>query len=115
MAPWQGPRHRSWASDTNWSLLFAFAVVAGYIAWELVGTAPQGMVTLVGVAGGAVFGAVSGDKKKRDSDVEHRAERAEATADRAEAKADTLAEVVEAAHPDETHSRGLPDPGKGTK
>lgn len=88
--------------------MFAGAIVAGYIVWELVGTAPQGMVTLVGVAGGAFFGAVSGDKKKRDADTERKADRAEATADRAEVKADRLTDVAEQTHPDETHASGLP-------
>lgn len=97
MAPWSGPRHRSWFSDTNLSLVFAGAIVVGYVIWDLVGTAPQGMVTLVGIAGGALFGAVSGDKKKRDKDVEHRAEDAEHRAEAAEAKADRAVEVAEAA------------------
>lgn len=86
----------------------AFVVVV-YVVWEAVGTAPQGMITLVGVAGGALFGAVSGDKKKRDADTEHQAARAERTAERAEVKADRLVEVAEAAHPEETHRAGLPE------
>ncbi len=69
MAAWSGPRHRSWGRDTNLTAVFAGAVVVGYVVWELVGEAPQGMVTLVGLAGGALFGAVSSDKKKRDRDT----------------------------------------------
>ncbi|AGK86211.1 hypothetical protein SEA_SWEETS_30 [Mycobacterium phage Sweets] len=61
----------------------ATVVVVAYVIWEIVGEAPQGMVTLVGLAGGALFGAVSGDKRKRVHDVELTAERAEAKADRA--------------------------------
>ncbi|AOT25141.1 hypothetical protein PBI_TERROR_30 [Mycobacterium phage Terror] len=61
----------------------ATVVVVAYVIWEIVGEAPQGMVTLVGLAGGALFGAVSGDKRKRVHDVEQTAERAEAKADRA--------------------------------
>lgn len=57
-----------------------------YVVWEIVGTAPQGMVTLVGVAGGALFGAVTGDKKKRDNETEKTAVRAEAKADDATAR-----------------------------
>lgn len=58
-----------------------------YVIWEIVATAPQGLVSLLGIAGGAWFGAVSGDKKKRDADTEATAHRAEATADRAERSA----------------------------
>ena len=74
MAPWRGPRHRSWASDTNLSLVFAGAIVAVYLIWELVGEAPQGMVTLVGLAGGALIGATSGDRSKRNAETEHKAD-----------------------------------------
>lgn len=117
MAAWRGPRHRSRFSDTNLSVVFAALIVGGYVLWELVGTAPQGMVTLVGVAGGALFGAVSGDKKKRDAETEQTADRAEATADRAEVKADRLVEVAEAAHPEIAAEHGLPpdDEEKGSK
>lgn len=65
--------------------------MVGYVIWEIVGTAPQGMVTLVGLAGGALFGAVSGDKKKRDHDTEVTAAHAEETAQRAEATANSAA------------------------
>lgn len=83
-------------------------MIVVYMVWEALGTAPQGMVTLVGLAGGALFGAVSGDRKKRDADVERTANRADSTADRAEAKADRLAHVAESEHPDTTHAAGLP-------
>lgn len=87
-------------------------VVITYIVWELVGEAPQGMVTLVGLAGGALFGAVSGDKNKRVKEVKRTAERAAETADRAETKADRLVEVAETVVPDVTHATGLPEPEK---
>lgn len=87
----------------------AVLVIVGYAAWEIFGEAPQGMVTLVGLAGGALFGAVSDDSKKRRRDNE-RMEQAEATADRAETKADRLVEVAEQERPDTTHSTGLPEP-----
>lgn len=91
MAPWNGPRHRSWASDTNLSFLFAGVIIAAYVIWELFGEAPQGMVTLVGLAGGALFGAVSGDKRKREVETERKAEHAERVAVAAERKADQAA------------------------
>ncbi|AHJ86580.1 hypothetical protein Jolie2_30 [Mycobacterium phage Jolie2] len=101
MAAWHGPRHRSWASDTNLSLIFAFAIVAGYVVWELVGEAPQGMVTLVGLAGGALLGGLTGDKRKREVERDRDVKDAQETAHRAEVKAERLAEVARAEHPDE--------------
>lgn len=91
MAAWNGPRHRSWARDTNLTAVFAGCVVIGYVVWELVGEAPQGMVTLVGLAGGALFGAVSKDKQRRDADTRETANHAEQTANRAEATANSAA------------------------
>lgn len=109
MAPWQaGRRHRSWLSDTNLSLIFAFAVVAGYVAWELFGEAPQGMVTLVGLAGGALLGGLTGDKRKREAERDEDVKDAKDTAHRAEAKADRAAAVAEAEHPDTARAAGLP-------
>lgn len=108
MAAGKGPRHRSWASDTNLTAIMAAVVISGYVVWEIAGTAPQGMVTLVGLAGGALFGAVSGDKKKRDDETERTAGRAEATADRAGDQADRLTEVAEHEHPETSHDAGLP-------
>ncbi|ABW88429.1 hypothetical protein SEA_EVANESCE_34 [Mycobacterium phage Evanesce] len=87
MAPWGNqPRHRTWASDTVLTSAAAVIVIAIYMCWELFGDepAPQGMVTLVGLAGGALFGAVSRDKRKREDEVTQTAERAEAKADRLE-------------------------------
>lgn len=109
MAPWQaGRRHRSWLSDTNLSLIFAFAVVLGYVVWELVGEAPQGMVTLVGLAGGVLLGGLAGDKRKREAERDEDVKDAKDTAHRAEVKADRAAAVAEVEHPDTAHSAGLP-------
>lgn len=115
MAPWKGPRHRSWASDTNLSLVFAFSVVAGYVIWELFGEAPQGMVTLFGLAGGAILGGLSQDRRRRDSEQDSDVRDAKATASRAEVKADRLTDAAESAHPAETHEAGLPDPELGQR
>lgn len=78
MAPWKaGTRHRSWFADTNIATV-AFAVVfLTYVVWEIVATSPPGLTTLLGVAGGAWFGAVSGDKRKRDQEVEQKVDRLE--------------------------------------
>lgn len=111
MAPWKGPRHRSPWSDTHLATAGFVVVFGTYITWEIVGTAPQGLVSLLGIAGGAWFGAVSGDRKKRDADTERTANRADETANRAEGKADRLTTVAEAEHPQATHDAGLP-PGE---
>ncbi|QFG09984.1 hypothetical protein KDW74_gp30 [Mycobacterium phage Antsirabe] len=108
MAPWNGPRHRSWLSDTNLSLCFAIAIVAAYFIWELVGTAPQGMVTLVGLAGGALLGGLSGDKKKRDAERDEDVREAKTTAQAAAVVADRAATVAETEHPETAHRAGLP-------
>lgn len=81
MAPWRGPRHRSWASNTNVTFLAAIAVVATAVAWEVAGTLPDWMVTLVGLAGGALFGAVSDDRKKREAEERKHTEEVVRSAD----------------------------------
>lgn len=108
MAPWNGPRHRSWLSDTRLSLYFAIAIVVTYVIWEIVGEAPQGMVTLVGLAGGALLGGISGDKRKREHERDREVEDARDTADRAEAKADRAGAVAEVEHPETAAEAGLP-------
>ncbi|AKF14532.1 hypothetical protein SEA_CAMBIARE_30 [Mycobacterium phage Cambiare] len=108
MAAWNGPRHRSWASDTRLSLYFAIAIVVTYVIWEIVGEAPQGMVTLVGLAGGALLGGLSGDKSKREAERAADVKDAQETAHRAEVKADRAGAVAEVEHPDTARSAGLP-------
>lgn len=90
-------------------------VIIVYLIWEGVGTAPQGMVTLVGLAGGALFGAATRDHGKRQADTEAAAERAEAKADDANTKADALTRVAEREHPDQTAAEKPPlsDGGEG--
>lgn len=116
--PWKsGRRHESWFfSDTGLSIMFAVAIIVMAGCWEAFNPpTPQWLVTLVGIAGGALFGAVSGDKRKRDRVTEQTAHRAEETADRAEVKADRLVQVAEQEHPQTTHDTGLPEPTKGEK
>jgi hypothetical protein len=108
VAAWNGPRHRSWLSDTNLSLCFAIAIVVAYFIWELVGTAPQGMVTLVGLAGGALLGGLSGDKRKREAERDQDVKDAKATAQAAAVVADRAAAVAEVEHPETAQRAGLP-------
>lgn len=95
MAPWRGPRHRSWAANTNLAFISAVVIFVTYLVWEAVSTAPPGLVTLLGVAGAAWFGALTDDKKKRDAETSD-------TANRAEAKADRLTDLAEQEHPGTT-------------
>lgn len=69
MAPWgDGPRHRSWASNTVISTA-AFAIIfATYVIWEIEATAPAGITTLLGIAGGAWFSALGDDTRRRRED-----------------------------------------------
>lgn len=118
MAPWNsGKRHRSWVfSDTALSIMFAIGIIVMAGCWETFNPpTPQWLVTLVGIAGGALFGAMSGDKRKRDRETDQTANRAEETANRAEVKADRLVAVAEQEHPETTHETGLPEPTKGQK
>lgn len=88
MAPWEGPRHRSWASNTVVSGAM-FAVIAILTVWmDRTGDPPDYLVGLLGVASTTFFGAIAGDKAKKEAEISR-------TATRAEAKADALVEAVE--------------------
>ncbi|QEA10797.1 hypothetical protein [Mycobacterium phage Weirdo19] len=113
MAPWRGPRHRSWASNGNLAAIGALIVFATYVAFEVFGEAPVALVNLLGPTVGVWFASVASDKSKRDKETEATAQAAEVKADTANAKADRLAEAVE--HPElaepEPPTRGRP-PGR---
>ena len=116
MAPWEGPRYRSWASNSNVAGLFAFIIFVTYVVWEAVGTAPVALINLLGPTVGVWFMSVAGDKSKRDKETEATAKAAEAKADTANAKADRLAEVAVNEHPelaDTDIARSNPPPAAG--
>ena len=98
--PWDGPRHRSWASNTVLTFLLLVIVVIATVVTDMIGEPPTYLVGLLGTAAGAFFTALGSDKGKREADVSATATRAEATADRAEGKADALSEVAAHEHPD---------------
>jgi hypothetical protein len=100
LAPWQGPRHRSWASNTALATTALAILFLTTLTFEIVGDAPGWLTQLLGASAGIWFGAVAGDKAKRDQEVSAKADTAGATADRAEAKADKLAEVAVNEHPE---------------
>ncbi|AYD82013.1 membrane protein [Mycobacterium phage Saguaro] len=104
--PWQGPRHRSWASNTALSFVMLVVLVIATVISDYFGEPPNYLVGLLGTAAGAFFAAIGTDKEKRDQDVARTATRAEATATRAERKADVLGDVASHEHPDDE----LPDP-----
>ena len=81
MAPWQGPRHRSWASNTNASTV-ALAILFGtWLIWEIVGEAPPALSSLLGPVAGIWFGAVAQDQKKRQEEAIKKAEEKQAELD----------------------------------
>lgn len=99
MAPWRrGARNESWASNTRLAWGALAIVFVTYVAWSIVAPpAPTGITTLLGVAGGALFGAVTDERRRQEQDTQQ-------TAARAEAKADKLTEVAEQQHPGSTHT-----------
>lgn len=103
MAPWSpGSRHRSWAANENLARTAAAVVFAVYCVWSYFETAPPGLLTLLGLAGGAWFGAAQDDKKKKDQDTQDTAVRAEKSANRVEGEMERLTEVAEKQHPGST-------------
>lgn len=109
MAPWTGPRHRSWASDTMiFAVVFLVILFVTVITSWLTHSPPPAYLTgLLGASSAALFGAAGSDKSKRESEIAEdaliarlRADVTGATADRAEAKADKLTQLARAEHPD---------------
>ncbi len=100
MAPWRGPRYRSWASNGNLAAIGALIVFATYVTFEAFGEAPVALVNLLGPTVGVWFASVASDKAKRDKETEATARTAETKADTANAKADRLAEVAIVEHPE---------------
>lgn len=69
VSPWNGPRHRSWASNSvvasiALALLLSITLVVDYF-----GEPPTYLTGLLGTAAGAFFTALGSDKAKRDADV----------------------------------------------
>lgn len=89
--PWNGSRHRSWASNTVLTLVLLIVLIAATVLSDYFGEPPNYLVGLLGTAAGAFFAAIGSDKQKKDTEVA-------ATAERAEAKADAAVEVVQAEH-----------------
>lgn len=115
--PWDGPRHRSWASNSVLTFFVLLVCIVATVITDYFGEPPSYLVGLLGTAAGAFFAAVGSDKQKRDTEVAQTAGEAKDTAvvakkvaERAEAKADTLAEVTETQLPGDSP---LPDPPFG--
>lgn len=102
--PWKrGKRHESWASNTKMAWAALAIVFLTYVVWSIVAPpAPTGITTLLGVAGGALFGAVTDEKRRQEYETRETADRAETVAERAEVKVDKLTEVAEQQHPGST-------------
>lgn len=117
--PWNGQRHRSWASDT---IIVGFVFLVVLIVTVVIDStngpdpAPPYLTGLLGAAGAAFFAAAGADKNKREAEIaddariaKNRASSINETAIRAEAKADKLAEFARSEHPD--HQDDLFDGG----
>jgi hypothetical protein len=123
-APWDGPRHRSWASNSVVSgIVLVIILLATVITDWLNGPEPPPtyLTGLLGLAAGSFFGAVGTDKGKREREMETDIETAKSravdvneTAIRAETKADRAVELIKDKHPD-ANIGDLPPPmiGKG--
>lgn len=98
--PWDGPRHRSWASNTVLTFLMLLVCIVATVTTDYFGEPPNYLVALLGTAAGAFFAAIGSDKQKRDVEVRETAQDAQETAHRAEAKANTLERVAEREHPE---------------
>lgn len=117
-APWNGPRYQSWASNTVLSgivLLILLGVTVAVDALNGPEPPPTYLTGLLGLAGGAFFGAAGSDKSKRESDIAKDAQTAKTrmidvneTAIRAEDKADKIGKIVADEHPRSAHA--IPDP-----
>jgi hypothetical protein len=92
VAPWEGPRHRSWAKNTNVAGLFAFVIFVTYAVWEALGTAPQALIGLLGPTVGAWFMASAADDRRERKETKEAADDAKAKAELVEAPA-ALAEA----------------------
>lgn len=100
MAPWQGPRHQSWASNTVLMTIVLVTLIIATVVTDYFGEPPTYLTGLLGTAAGIWVAALGSDKNKREADVARTADTAQETAERAEAKADTLGRVTAQDHPD---------------
>ena len=91
--PWDGPRHRSWASNTVLTLVLLVICIIVVGVSDYLGEPPNYLVGLLGTAAGAFFTAIGSDQNKRNIETRD-------TAERAERKADVLKEVAEREHPE---------------
>lgn len=104
MAPWEGPRHSSWASNTVLMTAVLIVLVIATVVTDMLGDPPTYLVGMLGSAAGVWFGAMGSDKDKRDKDTAE-------TANRAEAKADQLAVATD--HPSVVNMPTPPKDGGG--
>lgn len=94
--PWDGPRHRSWASNTVLTFILLLVLIVATVVSDALGEPPSYLVGLLGTAAGAFFAALGSDKSKRDTEVRVTAVDAQQTAHRAEDKVDDVKRQVDA-------------------
>lgn len=107
MAPWEGPRHKTWAANTNVATVALAILFLTWLIWEIAGTAPPLLAQLLGPATGIWFASVAGDQRKRQDAVSDKADAASDRADEASTRADdaerevnNLKKVAKKEHPD---------------
>ena len=96
--PWDGPRHRSWASNTMLTFFMLVICITATVVSDVFGEPPNYLVALLGTAAGAFFAAIGSDKQKKDEDVRHTAVDAERRASEVERRlqdSDTRADAAE--------------------
>ncbi len=68
--PWDGPRHRSWASNTMLAFYTLLVCIVATVVSDVFGEPPNYLIGLLGTAAGAFFAAIGTDKQKKDAEVE---------------------------------------------
>lgn len=117
-SPWDGPRHRSWASDTViFGIIFLILLIVTVTVGQLDAPAPPPayLTGLLGAAGAALFGAAGSDKSKREADIADDARIAKERANTNQTRVDKLTEIARQDHPErpELHEPPMDDEGGG--
>ena len=66
--PWDGPRYRSWASNTVLTFITLLVCIGATVATDIVGEPPSYLVALLGSSAAAFFTALSSDQSKRNAE-----------------------------------------------
>lgn len=109
--PWNGPRHKSWASDTVLVAVLFLVILAATLITDWQNgpdqSAPAYLTGLLGASGAFLFGAAGSDRAKSQRESDDRSSRAESRTltlnedmIRTERKADAGLEIAAREHPE---------------